>query len=192
VTSMTLPLARVDGLAVAPAVVDVNAMFIAHAPFLLRVVERMTGRGSHVEDIVQDVFLVAHRRRGDLRIEAGDESAARGWLYGVARLRISQHKRSLWRFFRLRDAAEVEPTTPSPTTDDMVQRRATAMRVRASALALPLLQREVFVLHELEGMPTAQVAKVLGIAEGTVWSRLSSARQQFRIHYQTTAIGGGP
>jgi RNA polymerase sigma-70 factor, ECF subfamily len=190
---MTMPL-LVDADKTAVTVnkpADVHALFIAHAPFLLRVVERMTGRGAHVEDIVQDVFLVAHRRRAELHTDGKDETALRGWLYGVARMRISQHKRSLWRFFRLRDAAEVEPVLPSPTTDEMLQTRATALRVRAGALALPILQREVFVLHELEGMPTAQVAKLLGIAEGTVWSRLSSARQQFRAQYQSNAPGGG-
>src|SRR5689334_3255055 len=43
-----------------PAKVDVGKLFEEHAPFLLRCVERMTGPGSHVEDIVQEVFLTAH------------------------------------------------------------------------------------------------------------------------------------
>jgi DNA-directed RNA polymerase specialized sigma24 family protein len=44
--------------------------------------------------------------------------------------------------------------------------------------------REVFVLHELEGMETAAVAALLEVPEGTVWSRLSSARAAFRAQWE--------
>jgi RNA polymerase sigma-70 factor (ECF subfamily) len=160
--------------------VDVAALFAAHAPFLLRAVERLTARGPHVEDIVQDVFVVAHRRRHELQVIGREGTSLRGWLYGVARKRAAQHRRSIFRWLRLRDAVDVEPRPPSGSPDDVVARFDDALRVRRCALALPFAQREVFALHEFEAMSAPQIAAFLGVPEGTVWSRLTAARRQFR------------
>ncbi|TNF36858.1 MAG: hypothetical protein EP329_04475, partial [Deltaproteobacteria bacterium] len=81
--------------------VDLAALFDAHAPALLRLVERLTGPGGHVEDVVQDVFLVAHRREETL---AAAESP-RAWLYGIAVNLCRDHRRrgrrreGLWRLW---------------------------------------------------------------------------------------------
>src|SRR5688500_588190 len=107
-TSATLLLTQAKPASEAGAV-DVGQLFVAHAPFLLRVVERLTGSGAHVEDIVQDVFIVAHRRRHELR--AGDE--VRGWLYRVASRSAQRHRRTMWRLFRLVDALTLSPTPTS-------------------------------------------------------------------------------
>lgn len=156
--------------------VDVGALFTLHAPFLLRVVERLTGPGAHVEDLVQEVFIVAHRRRAALK----DVPELRGWLYRVAANRAAQHRRSLWRRFRLARAVEIEPAREATGPDDVAARRQHGARVRAAVLALPFLQREAFVLVELEGFDTRTTAALLDIPEGTVSSRLSTARKLFR------------
>lgn len=178
------PAPRQSGVAPGAAreagVVDVAALFAAHAPFLLRAVERLTGHGAHVEDIVQDVFVVAYRRRHELRAIESEGTALRGWLYGVARKRAAQHRRSYFRWARLRDAVDVEPRAPVGAPDDVVVRFEQALRVRRCVLALPFAQREVFVLHELEAMTAPQIAALLEVPEGTVWSRLAAARKQFR------------
>jgi len=170
--------------AAAVGVDDVGALFAQHAPFLLRVVERLVGRGPHVEDIVQDVFIVAHRRRAELR--SGPE--VRGWLYRVAMNRVREHRRSLFRFFRLKDAAQAEPRGPgagsADATPELVMRREQALRIRAVLSKLSFEQREVFVLHELEELPAREIAALLDLAEGTVWSRLSTARKEFRTRFE--------
>ena len=174
--SVSLPAeVMVDALARAN-VVDVGALFTQHAPFLLRVVERLTGPGIHIEDLVQEVFIVAHRRRAELR--EGPE--LRGWLYRVAANRAQQHRRSLWRRFRLESAVELEPRSVTPTADDVVAQHQRGARVRAAVLALPFLHREAFVLVELEGLDTRSAAICLDVPEGTVWSRLSTARRLIR------------
>ena len=158
-------------------VVDVGTLFILHAPFLLRVTERLTGPGAHVEDLVQDVFMVAHRRRKELR--EGPE--LRGWLYRVTSNKARQYKRSLWRRFRLARAVEVDPLRPIPgEPDDIAAQRERGRKIRETVLALPFLQREVFVLFELEGLDTRTVASLLDVPEGTVSSRLFAARRLFR------------
>ena len=161
----------------AEAVVDVGTLFVLHAPFLLRVVERLTGPGPHVEDLVQDVFIVAHRRRKELR----DGPELRGWLYRVTSNKAMQHRRTLWRRFRLAKAVEVEPMHSTPAVpDEVAARHERGRQIRKAVLELPFLQREAFVLFELEGLDTKTVASLLDIPEGTVSSRLSAARKLFR------------
>ena len=163
--------------------VDVGVLFATHAPFLLRVVERLTGPGPHVEDLVQEVFIVAHRRRHELR--EGPE--LRGWLYRVTTNGARQHRRSLWRRFRLARAVAVEPL-PGPTQpEQLAAQRERGAAVRAAVLSLPFDKREVFVLVEFEGLDTRTVAALLSIPEGTVSSRLFAARKLLRERWK-----GGP
>lgn len=167
------------------AIVDVGTLFVLHAPFLLRVLERLTGPGAHVEDLVQDVFVVAHRRRRELR----DGAELRAWLYRVTRNKAMQHRRTLWRRFRLARAVQMEPLSSLPAVpDDIAARREHGKKIRACVLELPFLQREAFVLFELEGLDTKTVASFLDIPEGTVSSRLSAARRLFRERW-TNAEG---
>ena len=176
--TLTAPLARDSHTDVAASshVVDVGHLFVVHAPFLARVVERLTGSPSIAEDVVQEAFIVAHRRRRELR----DVPELRGWLYRVCANLVRQQKRSLWRRFRLLGAIAVEPPRAPEIADATVERREEAMRIRCAILEMPFEKRECFVLYELEGQSTKQVAALLGIPEGTVSSRLSSARDAFR------------
>jgi RNA polymerase sigma-70 factor (ECF subfamily) len=153
----------------------------AQAPFLMRTVERLSGRGPHVEDIVQDVFVVAHRRAD--RWCALDDDGQRAFLYGVARHKVHHHRRFYARFQRLRDAVLGEPAREQPTVELTAERQHTAQLVRATIATLPFASQEVFVLHALEGLDAAAVAKLLDIPEGTVWSRLSTARARFKAAY---------
>lgn len=174
----TLALPTADAAAAAAdAPVDIGTLFVLHAPFLLRVVERLTGPGAHVEDLVQDVFVVAHRRRSELR----DGPELRGWLYRVTSNKARQHRRSLWRRFRLARAVEAQPEQMQPAAlDEVAARRERGRAIREAVLALPFLQREVLVLFDLEGLDTRTVAALLDVPEGTVSSRLSAARRLFR------------
>jgi RNA polymerase sigma-70 factor, ECF subfamily len=165
---------------------DIGALFVADAPFLLRVVERLTGSGDHVEDLVQEVFIVAHRRRHELR----DGPDLRGWLYRVASHKAMQHRRSLFRRFRLSRAVSAEPIHHSiAVPDDVAAARQRGLQIRKAVLELPFLQREVFVLSELEELDTRTIATLLAIPEGTVASRLHTARRLFRERW--SADGGG-
>jgi RNA polymerase sigma-70 factor (ECF subfamily) len=162
--------------------VDVGALFVAHAPFLVRVVERLTGSATQAEDIVQEAFIVAHRRRHELRSEA------RGWLYRVCANHARQHRRSLWRRFRLLGAVAAEPAREPPVPDDVAARRERGATIRARVLELPFLYREALVLYELEGESTRSIAQLLGVSEGTVSTRVSRAREMFRERWR---VGGG-
>lgn len=155
---------------------DVGALFDAHAPFLLRVVERLTGAGPHVEDLVQEVFIVLHRRHAELD-PGGD---VRGWLYRVATHLIHRHKRTIARRLRLADELGQQHGESADSPELTAGRIQTAQRVRDCVHELPMKQREVFVLFELEQLDGPAIASLLGIPEGTVWTRLHAGRKRFR------------
>lgn len=168
---------------------DVGPLFAAHAPFLVRVVERLTGSGPLAEDIVQEAFLVAHRRRRELR----DLPEVRGWLYRVCANGVRQHRRSVWRRLRLLGAVAAEPEPVNERVpDEDAARRQRGRRIRTCIVALPFELREVLVLFDLEGESTRSVAELLGLPEGTVSSRLSRARAQFRERWCALDEGSTP
>lgn len=160
--------------------VDVGRLFDAHAAFLLRVVGRVTGSKDRAEDVVQRVFLIAHEKRDTL----SDREEIRGWLYRVAMNVIRHERRSLARRARLSNAlAEAPEPEGTAPPDAQVQSAEQAARVRACIEKLPMDQREVFVLYELEELRGGEIAELLSIPENTVWSRLRLARARFKRHW---------
>lgn len=167
-----------------PGGVDVGALFDEHARFLLRVAERLTGQPAFAEDLVQEAFLIAHKKRHQLT--PGPE--LQGWLYRVVSNLVHHHRRTLARQHRLKSAVAAEPAerlAEGPDGDH--DRREMAQAVRAAVTTLPHKQREVFVLYELEGLEGAQIAALLDIPVNTVWTRLHHARDRFKKHWQSGA-----
>lgn len=163
---------------------DVDAAVRTHAPFLHRALERLCGGGAHVDDLLQDVFVVAFQRRADL---AGlDATEVRRFLYGVARHKAQHRRRFVARLTRLTAALFRQPAPLAPDAAVAQERLEVGRQVRAAALALPFLEREVFVLHHLEGLSANAIGALLDLPEGTVWSRLHSARRRFRTTFAAT------
>ncbi len=164
-----------------PSEADVGAMFDAHSGFLLRVVERLAGSGPHVEDIVQEVFLTAHRRRSQVPAEPH----TRGWLYRCAANLAKHHRRSFVRrtsFVERFARGQSEALAPGP--DVTLANRQEAEAIRRCVAGLPSKHRDVFVLYELEELEGGAVAKLLSIPENTVWTRLHHARRRFRALWE--------
>jgi RNA polymerase sigma-70 factor (ECF subfamily) len=124
---------------------------------------------DRIEDCFQQVFLIASERLDDIR--PGSE---RAFVYGVA-LRIARtHARSGWREIP-EDELDLQ-TGVRPGADTLLdQRRLVEVCDRILARLTPEL-REVFVLHEIEGLSGAELAKLLNLPLGTVYSRLRRAR----------------
>ncbi len=137
-------------------------------------VGRLGVPASHVEDVVQEIFLVLHRRRADFR----NESSVQTWLHGIA-LRVARRHRE-----RLR-RGEMDPLPPearstSPSVESTVDGRAQLARLDALLDQLPSDQREVFVLAEVAGLRAPEIATVMGAKLNTVYSRLRLARGRMK------------
>ena len=150
-------------------------LYTANAPIVTRFLVRMLGPASHVDDLVQQVFVemfsTIRRFRGDARLST--------WLYGIARNVAWSHLRTEKRRKRRHSAWKDNLHVMSNGIID--GRRQAEARMLVGALDdalqhLPLKQRAVWVMRELEGLSTEEVGRALGIKPGTVRSRLFSAR----------------
>jgi RNA polymerase sigma-70 factor (ECF subfamily) len=159
---------------IAPVPVTVAEVYDRHASFVFRVLRGLGVRDDRVDDAVQDVFIVVHRRLAEFEAR----SSLTTWLYAIARRVASQYRRSA-ATRREDEGADLDrlPAHASPFDD--------AQRNQAARLCAEILdeldddKREVFVLIELEQMSAPDVAQVLGIPVNTVYSRLRLARARF-------------
>jgi len=166
---------------------DIASLFDAHAEYLCRVVHRLTGSRETAEDVVQDVFVLAHQRRFELE----DRVGIRTWLYRAAVNHVRHRRRSFVRYQGLLDRFQSQPKdTPGESPDELVDRHKHASLIHACVQKLSEKQREVFVLYELEELEGAEIAQILEIPVNTVWSRLRLARAAFRKQWTRIASVG--
>jgi RNA polymerase sigma-70 factor, ECF subfamily len=154
---------------------DVTRLYAEHAPFLGRVIQRLAGPGPHVDDLLQETFIVVFKKQ-----RAFDGRAAvRTWLYAIASNLCLRHRRGIHRLnlFRSRLSSEAQEASAPP--DQHLERDQSCALVSEVLDRLPFRQREVFVLYELEELEGAEIAAMLGVPLGTVWTRLHHARKKF-------------
>jgi RNA polymerase sigma-70 factor (ECF subfamily) len=131
--------------------------------------------GAAREDAAQDVFLIAHRRLPDFEHRASLQT----WLYAVTRNVVRNQRRGV----RRRGPEEPVPlelASLEPGPEETCQRNEALDFVRAFLCSLDEAKREVFLLCELEQLPAASVAELLGTNANTVSSRLRLARAAFQ------------
>ncbi len=132
-----------------------------------------------VDDVVQEIFVVVHKRLGTLR----NPEALRDWIYGIVRRAASSHRRA--QGVRKREnttydvGSEGETDSPEPTPFERVERNADLQLLALLLAQLEEPKREVFALVELDELTVPEAADVLQIPLNTAYSRLRSARQAF-------------
>lgn len=158
------------------------------APMVWAVCRRRVGDRHLAEDAFQAVFLVLVRKAAAIRPPA----AVGGWLHAVA-VHTSLRARAMADRRRRREThADTVPDLPAresaePTDPDLV-------RVLDEEIAkLPDGLRAAVALCELDGVPRRDAAKRLGIAEGTLSSRLAAARKRLaaRLRSRGVTLGAG-
>jgi RNA polymerase sigma-70 factor (ECF subfamily) len=147
-----------------------------------RLALRIVGDVAEAEDVLQQAYLRAWRRRGALR----DPVAARAWIYGIVRSAASNRARGRRRRARYevlgetdevqRAAASLAAEDPSPEQQaELLQLGEVVMRVIGQ---LGDKHRVVLLLRVVDGMSYDELSETLGIPVGTVESRLHRARRQ--------------
>ena len=152
-------------------------LYRAHAGRLYNLVFRMAGSVHEAEDLLQEVFLHAHRKLGSFR---GDSSLGT-WLYRLAVnhcldfLRGRQAKMS-----RITDSLDEEGAEEPAASAPVVPAAVSRLDLDRAIARLPPGCRAAFVLHDVEGFEHHEVATLLGVSEGTSKSQVHKARMKLR------------
>jgi RNA polymerase sigma-70 factor (ECF subfamily) len=154
----------------------IEGLYDEHAAALWRYALRLTGDRARAQDVVQETLLRAWQHP---EVADGNERSARPWLFTVARNMIIDESRSARYRRELSTADEVgafEGACP-----DEVDAALDRLLLGDALARLTPEHREVVRRSYFQGWTTAQIAADLGIADGTVKSRLHYALRALRL-----------
>jgi RNA polymerase sigma-70 factor (ECF subfamily) len=135
----------------------------------------MTGSRSDLDDLIQEVFLQVHRSIGDFRGDARFST----WLYRLTVNVVLMHRRSAKsRPHLVAEEAAAPPRDPRLLPDEQVARSRRVAAFYRTIDRLSEKKRTVFVLHEIEGLSPAEIAKIVEAPVLTVRTRLFYARRE--------------
>lgn len=147
---------------------DFRAVYRAHYGLVWHALFRLGVPPDALEDAVQDVFVVAYRRREDY-----EGTSTKAWLYGIARRVASNLRRSQRR--RAQRVRAVARARPRPTTQAGHHEVIHSLDRYLSSLRSD--DRELFILSELEGMTGPEIAEARGRKLATIYTRIRKLRQ---------------
>ena len=148
-------------------------LYRTHAKRIYSLAYRFAGNAAEAEELLQDIFLLAYRKRESFRREA----ALTTWLHRLAVNRCLDHVRS--RAAR-QDAATEPLNAEAPPPVRAESGPITHLDLERAIAQLPDGCRPAFVLHDVEGYEHREVAERLGIATGTSKSQVHKARLRLR------------
>lgn len=154
------------------------------------------GYAEERDDLAQEIFVLVWRRISTFR---GD-SSLRTWIYKVAinHLRNHAHRTVPKRQRELRESDMTVDDTDQAPLDRVVansdspaeayEKKSHNSVIRAALDTLPPIHREVLVMKELEDLSCEEIAGILGVATGTVKSRLYRARAALVVAFQLHGV----
>jgi RNA polymerase sigma-70 factor (ECF subfamily) len=156
-----------------------------HQRMVIQLAMNLLGDRDEALDLSQEVFLrvfrTIHRFRG--------QSSLKTWIYRIA-VNQARNRHRFWRRRHRADQVSLDqhvashgepPTEGGPTPDRVLAQKELASRLQAALDRLPFDQRTAIVLREVDGLSYEEIAFSLGLAVGTVKSRLTRARRALRL-----------
>lgn len=149
---------------------------------VLRLVYLMVKDRSLAEDITQEVFLLAYKNLGKFR----QESSMQTWVYRIAVNEAKKHLRS-WSFRHLFFKSEVDIEVVEGAESAVLQND---LRTRFAHLVmkLPHNYRQLIVLHYYEELSVEEIAVILEMTTGAVYTKMHRARQKLKALMETEEI----
>jgi RNA polymerase sigma-70 factor (ECF subfamily) len=144
-----------------------------HYAFVWRSARRLGVREAELDDIVQEVFVVTHRRLAEFE----GRSAITTWLFGITYRVVRDYRRSA--AARARREAEASVGRPPTEPDRKLSRTQTAELLDRMLDMLDEEQRSVLVMADMMQMTAPEIAELTETKLNTVYSRLRLARQAF-------------
>jgi RNA polymerase sigma-70 factor (ECF subfamily) len=179
----TRPLPVTDSRKQPEAGFPFRATYAQYFGFVWRNLQRFGVPAELVDDALQDVFFIVHRRSVDYESE---RSSLRSWLFGIVRRVAKDYRRSHARKYLLlhSNAEVIDPDTVlCPEDSGPEQRVELADQISLLHRTLDLLnekKRTLLIMVELEQMTAPEIAGLLEIPLNTVYSRLRSARRELQ------------
>ncbi len=162
---------------------DTGSLYRMHMHQVARWAERLGGPSLDWEDIVHEVFVVAHQRIASFRGDANITT----WLFSIT-AKVVQHRRrkERWRRWLSGSADQTAGHLPMAGPDPlrMVERRQVAAVVYRVLDQLPERDRQILILCELEELTADEVGALLGIKPANARLRLHRAHARFLRVYE--------
>ena len=159
-----------------------------HQRMVVQLAMNLLGDRDEALDLSQEVFLRIFRTIHTFR----GQSALRTWIYRIA-VNQARNRHRFWRRRHRADQVSLDVhvkvhgdflSGAELGPDRMLAQKELAARLQQALDALPFDQRSVIVLREIDGLSYEEIAFSLGVAIGTVKSRLTRARQTLRVQLQ--------
>lgn len=155
---------------------DFDALFRRFAPYVGRIALSVLGAADEVEDVVQEVFVIAHRHLGAVR----DRAATKAWLSRVAvresarRLKRRRLKRILGIAGDVADSPHLADHGATP------EHRAMLLSIYRVLDRMPTAERLAWTLRHVEGERLEAVAQLCGCSLATAKRRIAAASERVR------------
>jgi len=165
---------------------EFTAIFTQHFRYLWCTLRRLGVTEGDLEDIAHDVWLRVHMQLA----EHDPATPLRPWLFRIALGTASNYRR----LARHRVNASVHPDDlrdPAPRADEHLMTSESSALVQRALQQVPLAQRAVLVLHDMDETPVPEIATALGIGLNTAYSRLRLGREAFRRALEQVMNRGG-
>lgn len=164
---------REDVVLARPCVMTARTIFQQYVPFVWRTLRCHNVAARDLEDVAQEVFLVVLRKLPTYE----ERGTLRGWLYRIC-LRAASTYRRRARVRREVLVHEVPEPPPAALVGAEIERFHAFEQLMALLATLDEEKRAVFALHEIEQIPMAEVAALVGCPTATAYSRLAAAKRQ--------------
>jgi RNA polymerase sigma-70 factor, ECF subfamily len=163
-----------------------------HQRMVVQLAMNLLGDRDEALDLSQEVFLrvfrTIHRFRG--------QSSLRTWIYRIA-VNQARNRHRFWRRRHRADQVSLDQHIAAhgeflsggeSTPDRILAQKELAERLQLALEHLPFDQRTAIILREIDGLSYDEIAFSLGVAVGTVKSRLTRARQALRLELREARI----
>ena len=154
---------------------DFRALYDAWFGDVARWVRALGAPPSDQDDLVQEVFVVVHRRLPDF-----DGENIAGWLYRIAAHQVRDHRRLRWIRHIFGRSVPLSPGVPSngPTPLMMLETKEKQLLLERLLSTLNEAQRAAFVLFEMDGYTGDEIASIQQVSINTVRARIHRARKK--------------
>jgi RNA polymerase sigma-70 factor (ECF subfamily) len=142
--------------------------------FVWRVAANRGVPSAALDDVVQEVFIVVHRKLASFE----RRSSLRTWIAGIVRRVVADYRAKRGNRAAGDQSLDVAASA-EPGSFETLERKAAVELLDALLAKMSEEQREVFVLHEIEQLRCTEIAELTGANENTVWTRLRAARRVF-------------